>query len=186
MAANLQRIPVIEYDGTPVPADSWDVTKSGYWVFQPGLIVEGGAGSVFLDWWGRMLQVPRNPAEADADYSKRILAEVIAPAITNKGMALLLDSMLGLTGTQVVEAISYYVSYSIRLNDDHRLNDGERFAGYFSFAVASLWNCFIVILPGEIPSGFTTDDINRLVDRRRAAGCRKIATITPTRTYTDI
>ena len=185
MPAKLERIPVYQFDGTPVPADSWDVATSGYWVFQPVTSGVPGAGGPFLDWWGKMLQVPRVPEEIDSTYGQRILSEVISPGITNMGMALLIDTMLGMTGTQVVEADNFFTALTLRLNDLHQLDTGLRLAGILSNQVTDLWNCFLVILPGEIPAGFTPADINRLVDRRRAAGCRKVATITPTRTYSD-
>ena len=54
-----------------------------------------------------------------------------------------------------------------------------------AFRIPSYWNCFVVVLPAEIPSGFTPEDIIRLVARRKAGGFRKVATVTPTTLYAD-
>lgn len=126
-----------------------------------------------MDTWGRVLQVPRYPGETDATYAQRIVVEAIAASTTNYGMAALIDRLLGVTGTRVVEGEAFFKV--VRLNDGGRQNDGGRMMGFGAFGAESLWNTFLVILPGPIPAGRTHEDVAELVDRRRAAGTRLLA-----------
>jgi hypothetical protein len=151
---------------------NWDPATAGDWRFN-AVDDAPGAADYWLDRWGAILQVPRVPTEADDVYSKRILREVIAPGLTNIGMALLIDAALGITGTLVVEAADYFES--IRYDDGHRLDDGVRFSPIGAFGTDSLWNCFVVLLPEPIPGGHTDQEILDLIDRRRAAGTRLLA-----------
>jgi hypothetical protein len=181
---HLERLASQDAVGNPIAADSWDLAQAAYWAFTPAVDSVPGAATVFLDWWGSMLQVPRNPGESDDAYRQRIPITVMRPCTTNLGMALIIDQLLGLTGTLVVDAASYFSTIAIRLNDGNRMNDGLRLGPSLLFGVTATWNCFIVILPAEIPGGFTNEQINTLVDRIRAAGNRKIATFTPSTQYT--
>jgi hypothetical protein len=172
----------------PIAADSWDIDQAAYWAFEPQVDSTPGAAGTFLDWWGTMLQVPRYSGESDDSYRVRIPATVMLPGIANKGMALLIDQMLGFstftggvfTGTVVVDLAAYLIGVNLRLNNGHRLNNGLRLSPTNAYGISSTWNCFIVILPGPIPSGFTNAMINTLVNRIRAAGNRKVATIIKT------
>lgn len=190
----------VDLDGTPPdyvgpiePATDWTPANAAYWIFQAVADPKGGANDVFLDQWGRMLQVPRLQEEPDNVYALRIIREVTMPYTTNIGMAELLDLMLGVSGTKVFEAIDYF-GYPPRLNDGHRLNSGQRLAEIGIFNITD-WGCtFTVLLPvnfdinGKIWNGsqsFTNQDVNNLVNRRKAAGTRKVATFTPSAVYPD-
>ena len=183
----LQRVASKDPSGAVIAADAWDLNQAAYWAFQPAADSIPGASGEFLDWWGRMLQVPRLAGELDTSYCQRIPATVMSAGITNKGMALLIDQMLGFptftggvfTGTEVLDAAEYFATSNLRANDLHRANDGLRAAPAAAYSVTSTWNCFLVVLPAAIPAGFTAAQIDALVDRVRAGGNRKIATIIP-------
>jgi len=180
--AIMGRIASHDASGNPIAADSWDTTQAAYWAFAPEADPDDGAAGTFLDWWGSMLQVPRNAGETDASYAQRIPQAVMIPGTTNMGMGLLIDQLLGITGTVVLDAASFFATNNLRLNDQHRMNDGLRLSPSHVYAVTSTWNCFIVRLPIEI-SEAVNSQINLLVDRVRAAGNRKVATLTPTQTH---
>lgn len=167
LGAVLQRV-----DATPTV---WDLDRAATWRMSP-VTTSGGAKGIFLDAWGRVLQVPRNPGEADAAYERRILADFVEPGTTNVGMAKLIDRSLGVTGTSVVESVGM-LDFS-QLDDGHRLDDGRRLDdGLASSMGASsrddLWSTFLVVLPvGGYPSGKSQADVLAIVDRHRAAGTR--------------
>ena len=168
----------------PIPATDWTQSKSAYWVFTP-VAAPPGASGVFLDRWGRMIQVPRISTETDAQYAKRIIAESISPSCTNVGMALLIDLVLGVTGTRVIEA-SNFDTPQLHYNAGLRYNNGLRYMPIHLFNAPSYWNTFIVFLPVDLPhNSFTNENVNDIVNRHKAAGNRKIATITPSNVYPD-
>jgi hypothetical protein len=157
------------------PTD-WDRDRSANWRFRGTTDTRPGANGVFLNQWGSVLQVPRYSNETDAHYATRIVNEVISPSTTNIGLAILIDRMLGISGTQVVEGASFLKG--VRLNDGGRQGTGltgGRLMGFGAFGASSLWNTFIVILPEAIPLGHTQREVEELVDRRRAAGTRLLS-----------
>ena len=156
----------------------WDEEHSALWWFRAVADDGAGAKGLFLDQWGRILQTPRYQSETDTPYSKRILLEVISPSTTNKGLAALIDLLLGVTGTQVLEAEDFL--NVVRLNDGHRMNNGVRFMAFGAWGAESFWNTFVVILPSAIPAGHTEDEIEALIDRRRAAGTRLLTILVGT------
>jgi hypothetical protein len=179
--AALERVASQDAEGHTIPATAWDVAQAMFWAFEP--VSEAGASDVFLDRWGKMLQVPRILNESDSDYGLRMVTTIIQPSTTNLGLGLLIDQLLGITGTRVLDSQDFFSGVDIRLNDGRRINDGWRLTPNVAFGVAGTWNCFMVVLPVEIPAGFTNKQINALVDQKRAAGNRKVATITPTTFY---
>jgi hypothetical protein len=156
-----------------IPAN-WDEANSATWRFSAADDAPGAAG-VFLDQWGRNLQVPRYGGELDQSYARRMVEEVISPSTTNMGLAALIDRLLGTTGTRVLEGESFFTS--IRLNDGHRLNSGKRLMGFGGFGAESLWNTFVVVLPAAMPDVSSQEQVVALIDRRRGAGNRLLAIV---------
>jgi hypothetical protein len=156
-----------------IPA-SWDEANSATWRFSAADDVPGAAG-VFLNQWGRNLQVPRYEGELDQSYARRMAEEVISPSTTNMGLAALIDRILGMTGTRVLEGEGFFGS--IRLNDGRRLNSGKRLMGFGAFGAESLWNTFIVVLPSPLPDTASEQAVIALIDRRRGAGNRLLAIV---------
>lgn len=166
MPATLERV-----DANPTV---WTEESSAGWRFASADSVPGAAG-IFLNMWGRALQVPRYADEADQPYARRIVDEVISPSTTNMGLAALIDRLMGMTGTRVVEGEGFF--RAIRLNDGHRLNSGKRLMGIGAFGADSLWNTFVVVLPTEPTNGSRFEELPRLIDRRRGAGNRLLAVV---------
>ena len=153
---------------------NWGEENSAGWRFSAADDVPGAAG-VFLNQWGRTLQVPRYESELDQSYARRIVEEVISPSTTNMGLAALIDRLLGMTGTRVLEGESFFTS--IRLNDGHRLNGGKRLMGFGGFGAETLWNTFVVVLPAAMPDVSSQEQVVALIDRRRGAGNRLLAIV---------
>ena len=186
--AHLERVDNVYPPGAvdPIRATDWTLAESAFWLFTPILNDNAGASGIFLNQWGKMIQVPKYDNESENNYAKRIISEAIMPSLSNIGMAQLIDNMLGTHDTEVVNAANYDNQNLWRLNDGYRLNDGMRWASYGIFNALSYWNCFVVILSVDLPhNGYTNDDINSLVDRHKAAGNRKISTVTPHNIYPD-
>lgn len=131
-----------------------------------------GASGLWLDRWGAAFGVPRYLSETDESYGPRILAEVVNAGSTNYGMAGLIDRLLGISGTQVLDGDGFFSVY--RLNDGHRLNGNHRLAWFSGYNVGDLWSTFVVILP-SLPEGRTVAEVRTLINRRRAAGVRCLA-----------
>jgi hypothetical protein len=179
MPASLGRTDIV-WSGSawvPVNADlpgAWDEADSAGWRFSAVDDVPGAAG-VFLNQWGRTLQVPRYDSELDQAYARRIVEEVISPSTTNMGLAALIDRLLGMTGTRVLEGESFFTS--LRLNDGHRVNGGHRLMGFGGFGAETLWNTFVVVLPAAMPDISSQEQVVALIDRRRGAGNRLLAIV---------
>jgi hypothetical protein len=156
----------------------WALADAAYWTFTPAADGAIGAAGFFLDWWGRLLQVPRAHGESDAAYAQRIPITVMRPGTTNVGMAMLIDQLLGTTGTVVIDAQTYFSAIAIRLNDYHRMNDAWRLGPSMIFGVTVTWNCFFVLLAA---TGYASDVPNILaqIDQVKAAGNRMIAILDP-------
>jgi hypothetical protein len=152
----------------------WTEESSAGWRFLSADAIPG-ASDVFLNLWGRALQVPRYNSETDQPYARRIVDEVISPSTTNMGMGALIDRLLGMTGTRVIEGEGFFST--IRLNDGHRLNAGKRLMGFGAFGAESLWNTFIVVLPSPLVNLSIEKDLIALIDRRRGAGNRLLAIV---------
>jgi len=163
---------LVRVDADPT---NWSEATSATWRFDAEVTEGGSASAWFLDAWGRILQVNRYTGESDDAYRVRIIQEVIAPGTTNYGMAALIDRLLGVTGTVVIEGEGFFKS--LRLNDGHRLNAGHRLMGFGAFGATSLWNTFVVITPSPIPTPAMEKAVRDLCDRRRAAGNRLLAII---------
>lgn len=149
---------------------AWGESEFG-WKF--GFSNSDGASGIWADTWGKTLSVPRNIGEADANYSRRTLAEVTRPTTTNYGLGLAIDEMLGISGTLVVDAVDWFVSY--RYNDGRRMNSGIRLA---PFGGSATLDCaFAVVLPEDCPTGHSEPEIYGLANRRRAAGTRIVAVV---------
>lgn len=167
-------------DVTPEAASApsaWREEDNAEWRFI-GEADGQGAEGVFLNLWGKALQVGRYDGETDADYRVRIVLEVISPSTTNMGLAQLIDRLLGMDGTRVIEGEGFFGN--LRLNDGHRLNEGERLMGFGAFGAESLWNTFVVITPEPITSEEQSDAVRALCDRRRAAGNRMLTIVNET------
>lgn len=152
----------------------WTEESSAGWRFLSADDLPG-ASDVFLNLWGKALQVPRYDTETDQPYARRIVDEVISPSTTNMGLAALIDRLLGMSGTRVLEGEGFFGS--VRLNDGHRLNSGKRLMGFGAFGAESLWNTFIVVLPAPLPDTASEQAVIALVDRRRGAGNRLLAIV---------
>jgi hypothetical protein len=171
---------------TPIAADDWTFTQSPFWLFAAENTANPGATGVFLDRWGRTLQVPRYTSESDTKYAKRIISETILPANTNIGIAVLVDDMLGLTDSYVIEASSFNNLSLIRYDDSLRMDDGLRYSAIHLFNAPSYWNCFVLFISVDLPyNGYTNEDITNLINRHKSAGNRKIATVTPNYVFPD-
>lgn len=167
-------------DVTPEAAadpSAWREGDSADWQFV-GAADGDGAEGVFLNQWGKVLQVGRYDGETDADYRVRIVLEVISPSTTNIGLAQLIDKLLGMTGTRVIEGEGFFGN--LRLNDGHRLDAGERLMGFGGFGAETLWSTFVVITPEPIASEAEDAAVRDLCDRRRAAGNRLLAIVNET------
>ena len=159
----------------PTLPGNWLEANSAGWRFSAVDDVPGAA-AVFLNQWGRILQVPRYDAELDQSYARRMVEEVISPSTTNMGLGALIDRLLGMTGTRVLEGESFFTS--LRLNDGHRLNGGHRLMGFGAFGANTLWNTFVVVLPAALPDPKSEEQVVALIDRRRGAGNRLLAIVT--------
>jgi len=169
LGAKLERI-----DASP---DDWSEATSATWRFQPVLTGQEGASGRWLDAWGRFYQTPRYSTEQGLDdaYRQRILADTIAPGTTNNGMAAKIDRLLGIVGTQVVEAEGFFGS--LRLDDGHRLDAGERFMAFEGFGAESLWNTFVVVMPEPLDTPEEEAALWALCDTNRGAGNRLLAVV---------
>lgn len=152
----------------------WTEASSAGWRFVSADNLPG-ASDIFLNAWGKALQVPRYASETDQPYARRIVDEVISPSTTNMGLAALIDRLLGMSGTRVMEGEGFFGS--VRLNDGHRLNSGKRLMGFGAFGAESLWNTFIVVLPAPLPDTASEQATIALIDRRRGAGNRLLAIV---------
>ncbi len=153
---------------------NWSEASSATWRFTAQADTMAGAESDWLDAWGRILQVPRYNGEIDLNYRLRIANEVIAPSTTNMGLALMVDRLLGVQGTIVLEGEGFFGNR--RLNDGHRMNNGGRLMALGAFGADSLDNTFVVITPIPVQDQ-QEQDVADLCDRKRAAGNR-LLTIT--------
>jgi hypothetical protein len=171
---------VIPPGGTAIPADSWDLTQSAYWLFTSEVTTAPGAAGAFLEKWGKMIQIPRYTSESDATYAKRIIAEAIMSVSTNFGMATFVNTMLNVVDSLVIEAATFDEINAIRYDDGNRMDDGLRYSSVNLFDAPSYWNCFILFLSVDLPhNGYSAADLNSLINRHKAAGNRCIAIITP-------
>lgn len=152
----------------------WTEASSAGWRFLSADNLPG-ASDIFLNMWGKALQVPRYSSETDQPYARRIVDEVISPSTTNMGLAALIDRLLGMSGTRVMEGEGFFGS--VRLNDGHRLNAGKRLMGFGAFGAESLWNTFIVVLPAAQTDPDKLKELEKLIDRRRGAGNRLLAVV---------
>ena len=149
---------------------TWIQSEATTWRFKPMASGPGAAGK-FLDEWGRWLQVPRYLSESDADYAKRIVSEAMAPSTTNRGLAKLLEDMLGVP--VVVQDAEGWVKIwnfdSIEYFDTTDLTFIAETTGFDGHPT-----CLFFILIGADPP-ISDSDIARVSDlanRRRAAGTR--------------
>lgn len=148
------------------PTD-WTLANAIRWHFAP--TVTPGAGDFFLDEWGNTLTIPREPGEPDVSYGSRVLREIIRPTTTNVGMAQAIDAGVGMVGTVVKEAASYFTIY--RANEGYRANTGIHANNAFGLTDTP-WCCFIILIPSTPPAPYTIDTITRIANRSKAAGTR--------------
>lgn len=170
---------LVRSDGAP---SRWDISEVDDWRFQPVLEREGAEGP-YLDAWGRAVAAPRVPREPDPNYARRILVELVRPAITNLGMAQLLDDTLEIRGTQVLDA-----SDALRIE---RFNSGRRFNGRvrcwgFQDPFATLEATFVVVLPLARYGTYAKADLETILDRRKAAGTRLLRLATTGLSAVDV
>ena len=139
-----------------------------------GTINEPGAEQAFLDAWGEILSVPRSRDELDATYASRILSEITRPGTVNLGMAQTIDEATGVTGTQVLEAGDVLTVY--RLNSPGlRMNaPTKRFNSAGDLPGGQTAACFVVRVPAWLQAPYDTSTIQRIANRRKAAGTRLI------------
>ncbi len=167
MPAILQRS-----DATPT-----DWTTSPYtWAFTPVSTTYAGAQGEWLDLWGTILAVPREPSEPDGLYGPRILSEILRPTQTNTGLAQAIDEGLGVVGTQVHEASDVLTMYrlnspGLRSNSNtaavtKRLNMAGGFQGTSTAA------CFVIQLPSGAQVPYDEQTVARIANRSKAAGTR--------------
>ncbi len=167
MPATLQRTDTAPTDWTANPYT---------WAFSPSGTTYTGAQGEWLDLWGTILAVPREPGEPDGLYGPRILSEILRPTQTNTGLAQALDEGLGVVGTQVHEAADVLIMYrlnspGIRSNSSttaitKRLNMAGSFQGTSTAA------CFVIQLPSGAQAPYDDQTVARIANRAKAAGTR--------------
>lgn len=147
---------------------NWEESE-GLWVFDQQL--ENGAQGLWLDAWGDVYGVPRFTSEPDVRYAHRILAEITRPKTNNLGMADLIDDALGLTNTQVLDALDYYEVP--RYNDPgRRLNATTRLNAAADLQGNSPYGMFIVLLYAGAVNATFRSRIKELTSRAHVAGSR--------------
>lgn len=153
----------------------WDPVQATQWRFSP--VASPGASDFFLDLWGRTLTVPREPEETDASYAPRVLREILRPTVTNMGLADAINQGLGITGTEVLDAGSFFTI--VRFDEGDIFDDGsvDLVLDSASGLADTPWCCLVVRIYVEPTSPYDFNTIERIVDRNKAAGTRLLAVL---------
>jgi hypothetical protein len=86
-------------------------------------------------------------------------------------MAQAIDQGLGIVGTVVSEAATFYTIY--RFNESWRFNMGVQLNNAGNITDTP-YCCFVVLLPSNPPAPYTFDTVSRIANRCKAAGTRLI------------